>query len=356
MRPTPPRPPSPDFSTPRPGRPPRPSTPPNAWRARQIQRLPGLILEEEEGLWVPTREESRRHSVLDPKNDAVFKALFGAAERSHLLVGVLNAVFAPAAPFTGVEALTREYEVAPPDGKCVRLDVVATMSDGTQVFVEMQLRPSLDLPDRVTFYWASLHAESLVRGQSFAEGAATFALLILGRSRFPECGVHEVFRIRGDRSGRVLTEKFRVDVLQLDAADLDKGEATRQDPVTKLARFFRAESLEALETLGTESPLMAHLTKELLTLSAQADLRDYARVAHARQWFEERERRRAVEESRSEGRLEGQLEGRREGQLEGKLEGRLEGKLELAARLLARGDSRESVEALLGFSLAEYGV
>ena len=220
-----------------------------------------------------------------------------------------------------------------------------TLVPGTHVIVEMQLCPTPDIGDRVLYYWSSAHSESIGKGEEVRDAPATYALLILGRTRFERCGLHGTFRVSEERTGEHFTQKLRIDVLQLDQAPpLDTGADAAHNPISLLARFFVADAGEELDLLAQGSPLMAQLVEALEEVSKSSLLRVAVRNERAAEMFEARQRQRELEEREAKGKLEGRLEGK------------LEGKLELAAKLLARGATRSEVEALVGLSLAEHGL
>jgi predicted transposase/invertase (TIGR01784 family) len=307
----------------------------------------------------------------------VLETLFADPKRAPLLLELLNAVFRPPRPFVAVKAQAREHEVGTPDRKVVRIDVVATLRGGLRVLIEMQLVPPDDMGDRVLFYWASLHAETLDRSVRYRQGPPTYALAILAESIDRAAGLHATYRVTEERTGSVLSEKLRIDVLQLGELEpLDKRGGRRQTRVELLARFFRAESVEELENLATEYPLMAKLVEALEDVSKSSDMREALRAARASAIFAQQEQLRKTDTAHAEGHAKGKAEGKAEGLAEGKAEGKAEGlaegkaeglaeglaegklaaKREIAANMLAQGLARELVEAAVKAPLADLGL
>ncbi len=130
-------------------------------------------------------------------------------------------------------------------------------------------------------------------------------------------------------------------MLQLgELAPLDRRGGRRQSRVELLARFFRAESVEELEDLATEYPLMANLVEALEDVSKSSDLREALRAARASAIFAQQEQLRKDDMARAEGKAEGKLEAKRE----------------IAATLLAQGLTREKVEAIVKMPLPDLGL
>jgi flagellar biosynthesis/type III secretory pathway protein FliH len=166
---------------------------------------------------------------------------------------------------------------------------------------------------------------------------------------------------------------LRIDILQLaELAPLDKRRGQRQTRVELLARFFRAASVEELEDLATEYPLMANLVEALEDVSKSSDLRESLRAARASAIFAQQEQLRKDDANHARSHAQGKAEGKAEGLAEGKAEGLAEGKAEglaeglaegkraatraIAKGLLADGMAREKVEALVATSLADLGL
>ena len=311
----------------------------------------------DDAYWVPASRPERRRALLDPKRDLVFKALFADPKRAPLLLALLNAVFRPPRPFVEVKAQAREHEVGGPDRKVVRIDVVATLEGGLRVLVEMQLVPPDDMGDRVLFYWASLHAETLDRSVRYRHGPPTYALAILGKTIDHAAGLHATYRVTEERTGSVLSEKLRIDILQLaELAPLDKRRGRRQTRVELLARFFRAASVEELADLATEYPLMANLVEALEDVSQSSDLRESLRAARASAIFAQQEQLRKDDANHARSHAQGKAEGKAEGLAEGLAEGKRAATRAIAKGLLADGMAREKVEALVATPLTDLGL
>jgi predicted transposase/invertase (TIGR01784 family) len=77
----------------------------------------------------------------DPKTDFVFKRIFGAEDRKHLLIGLLNALLEldEAHRIVELHHLPVEQRIAISELKLSILDVKCTDATGTRYVVEMQL-------------------------------------------------------------------------------------------------------------------------------------------------------------------------------------------------------------------------
>ncbi|MDX2054437.1 MAG: hypothetical protein SFV15_18695, partial [Polyangiaceae bacterium] len=99
----------------------------------------------------------------------------------------------------------------------------------------------------------------------------------------PEYGFHEVFRLRGDKSGEIYSEALSLHVLQLGLAPRRKPvgepESDFERKVRLCARFLSVKSRQELEELEQEEPSMTDAANTLKNLSSDPEI---ARLAHER--------------------------------------------------------------------------
>ena len=104
-------------------------------------------------------------SLLDPKNDYVFKRLF--AETPELLVALINAVRSHDPPVAQVQILNPRIDPEELEGKFIVLDILAEDVDGAQFNIEMQVQGQRAWGARSVYYLASLLAQQLKAGKSY---------------------------------------------------------------------------------------------------------------------------------------------------------------------------------------------
>ena len=104
-------------------------------------------------------------SLLDPKNDYVFKRLF--AETHELLVALINAVRSHDPPVAQVQILNPRIDPEELEGKFIVLDILAEDVEGVQFNIEMQVQGQRAWGARSVYYLASLLAQQLKAGKSY---------------------------------------------------------------------------------------------------------------------------------------------------------------------------------------------
>ena len=116
---------------------------------------------------------------LDPKNDLVFKKIFG--EHKHLCMSLLNSML----PFEkGQEIIDLEYlpiELVPelPGYRHSIVDVRCVDNFGRQFLVEMQIRYTKAFNDRVIYNVCKAYSQQLQRNEPFERLKPVYALIFL---------------------------------------------------------------------------------------------------------------------------------------------------------------------------------
>jgi predicted transposase/invertase (TIGR01784 family) len=91
-------------------------------------------------------------TLLDPKNDYVFKKLF--AEAPALLAGLINDVRSDDPPVEVVEVINPRIEPEEITGKFIVLDILAKDQQGHRYNIEIQVRRYDPWSARSTYYLA----------------------------------------------------------------------------------------------------------------------------------------------------------------------------------------------------------
>lgn len=99
-------------------------------------------------------------AILDIKEDFIFKQVFGTEKNKNVLMSFLNAVLRGNPKIVDLELLNTDAPKLVKDGKGIRLDVKAKVSDDTFCDIEIQCRNSNDLPERAIQYLARMLNEN----------------------------------------------------------------------------------------------------------------------------------------------------------------------------------------------------
>lgn len=107
-------------------------------------------------------------TFLDPRNDWAFKRIFGSKESGPVLIGFLNDLLHHGRPVIAhVEILDPYLPSQIKHLKNTAVDVRATLADGSQVLIEMQMLPVAHFRERALYNAAKCLVSQLGRGTKY---------------------------------------------------------------------------------------------------------------------------------------------------------------------------------------------
>ena len=135
----------------------------------------------------------------NPLNDYLFFKVMGEKGCEVQLLGFLNAVLGHSGkePLQSVEILENQSFITDiMSGKSCVLDVLAVLSEGTKVNIEIQLSNQRNMDRRSLYYWSKVYFESLGEGSDYRELPNVIAINIVDFNFPPEGSVHTSFKLR----------------------------------------------------------------------------------------------------------------------------------------------------------------
>ena len=254
--------------------------------------------------------------LLKPTNDYVFGRIFGQKKNSDILKDLLQAIL----PNWNIKNVEPRQEVQLETDfitdKVCRLDILATLDDGTKVDIEMQMRNYNDIEARSLFYTTREYHQSLENGQDYIEIPKSIGIWISNFNVFNDEGpFHEIVRLRRDYENQIFTDKIEMHYLQLPKF---KQKCKRiSNKLEEWLTFISFENMEELKMIENEKVKKAE--EELEYLSGDEAER---RIAYLRETAE----------------IDGgfaMTAARDQGRVEGRSEGKIEEKIETAKKMLA---------------------
>ena len=280
--------------------------------------------------------------LLKPTNDYVFKRIFGQKKNSDILKDLLQAIL----PNWNIKNVEPRQEVQLETDfitdKVCRLDILATLDDGTKVDIEMQMRNYNDIEARSLFYTTREYHQSLENGQDYIEIPKSIGIWISNFNVFNDEGpFHEIVRLRRDYENQIFTDKIEMHYLQLPKF---KQKCKRiSNKLEEWLTFISFENMEELKMIENEKVKKAE--EELEYLSGDEAER---RIAYLRETAEI-DRKFAMTAARDQGREEGKAEGRSEGRAEEKIyvaKKMLAEKMDINLIIKITGLTKEEIEKL----------
>ena len=287
-------------------------------------------------------------------NDHFFKFLFGREDRKTLFLDLVNALIFPdgAAGFTGFEYANRELSATRDEGKSCSLDIVAVMTDGSRVEVEVQVKNRNDHVSRSVYYLTALHTSQMNVGVPYSDLKSTISIHLLAFSLFSGKRFRRTFRLCDTETGETLCDDLTL--LYLEIPKYTKHRVPRSRLEYWLLYLAGMEAKKMPEAMVKDPMIGQALDLEKLFLQNQMERYNYLlsyKAMRDAETNDETIRRAALAKGRAEGEAKGRAEGRAKGRAEGRVEtacNLLRMGLEVSQILEANGLSPDEIEALGG--------
>ena len=210
------------------------------------------------------------------------------------------------------------------EGKRVFLDLRVKLSTGEDINVEVQTTYKKHFLNRILYYWAKLHSQSLKKGEGYDKITPTYSLIFTEKS-FLDKRVKDFmssFSIRRDEEPYILFNKdLRIVIVEL--SKLDKARSDLFDFKEFWCYFLKKSgelTKEDRKHLSRHKELeeaMKHFDK----LSQEEKLQQIALDQHMTEVIHDLDRSGWIEEGMQKGRQEGIERGMQKGREEGRQEG-----------------------------------
>jgi predicted transposase/invertase (TIGR01784 family) len=227
-----------------------------------------------------TRESLSSLPPLDPKNDAVFKALFVDPEMNQALISLVSAVIKPTLPIVSLEVLNPEISIKYFKQRGCTLDILVELSGGTYVDIEMQMYREGDLIQRALYYWSRVYSGGLQKSEEFNQVHSTVVIFFLSYTHFltrPEVAHHRYFACyEGDLADRL--DDFRLDFVELTKFPLASQTEFADKELMRWCQFFRDPNHPELQGEFMVDKNIKKAKERLKYLSAEPDIRELARM------------------------------------------------------------------------------
>jgi predicted transposase/invertase (TIGR01784 family) len=158
---------------------------------------------------------------IDPREDYVFKRLFGSEEHTGVLASLLNAVlqFPAGRVVRGLELLNPFTLKAYAEDKLSVFDIKARDDPGRLFLVEMQRDSPVGTDKRLLYYWACGHSGQMKQGQPYEHLQPTYVVCFLNESLFADDVCHHIFR-PSDEHGVLLCRDLEIHTVELSKFDV----------------------------------------------------------------------------------------------------------------------------------------
>ena len=120
---------------------------------------------------------NEKKSILQPKNDVVFKALFSRG-KPRITQAMLEAILKMKIDKLELDKST-DLLNENADDKNGRLDLRSIINGNTECDIEVQLTSNDNIAERFVYYWAKMYAANLKIGDTYSDLRKTISIIIL---------------------------------------------------------------------------------------------------------------------------------------------------------------------------------
>ncbi len=210
-----------------------------------------------------------KKSKVTPKLDLVFKKIFGNVKNNDILADFLATVLGIGVEeITSIEILDNEMIPETLISKFSRLDLKLTLNGRTSVNIEIQVLNYSNYKERTLFYWAKVYTEELQKSEDYVNLKNVIAINVIDFNLFDCKEYHSTFKIFEEHRQELLTDKLRIDFLELKKAKKERGIMTDKKQMWMDFLNSNAEDDETLDSLATKSPVMKKAVAVLRQMSA----------------------------------------------------------------------------------------
>ena len=217
---------------------------------------------------------NEKKSILQPKNDVVFKALFSRG-KPRITQAMLEAILKMKIDKLELDKST-DLLNENADDKNGRLDLRATINGSTECDIEVQLASNDNIAERFVYYWAKMYVANLKIGDKYSNLRKTISIIILDDDFKLTKNLEKpqtTWRIReSEATHLVLTDYFEIIIIEIPKV-VKAYQKTPNDEVLQWMLFLDNPEKEEVARIMEENKDIKEAKEELERISQDDILR-----------------------------------------------------------------------------------
>ncbi len=217
---------------------------------------------------------NEKKSILQPKNDVVFKALFSRG-KSRITQAMLEAILKIKIDKLELDKST-DLLNDNKDDKNGRLDLRAIINGNTECDIEVQLATHNNIAERFLYYWAKMYTANLQIGDKYSDLRKTISIIILDDDFKLTKNLEKpqtTWRIReSEATHLVLTDYFEIIIIEIPKV-VKAYQKTPNDEVLQWMLFLDNPEKEEVARIMEENKDIKEAKEELERISQDDILR-----------------------------------------------------------------------------------
>ena len=217
---------------------------------------------------------NEKKSILQPKNDVVFKALFSRG-KPRITQAMLEAILKMKIDKLELDKST-DLLNENADDKNGRLDLRAIINGNTECDIEVQLASNDNIAERFVYYWAKMYAANLKIGDTYSDLRKTISIIILDDNFKLTKNLEKpqtTWKIReSEATHLVLTDYFEIIIIEIPKV-VKAYQKTPNDEVLQWMLFLDNPEKEEVARIMEENKNIKEAKEELERISQDDILR-----------------------------------------------------------------------------------
>ena len=218
--------------------------------------------------------QNEKKSILQPKNDVVFKALFSRG-KPRITQAMLEAILKMKIDKLELDKST-DLLNENSDDKNGRLDLRAIINGNTECDIEVQLVSNDNITERFLYYWAKMYTANLKIGDKYSDLRKTISIIILDDDFKLTKNLERpqtTWRIReSEATHLVLTDYFEIIIIEIPKV-VKAYQKTPNDEVLQWMLFLDNPEKEEVTRIMEENKDIKEAKEELERISQDDILR-----------------------------------------------------------------------------------
>lgn len=240
--------------------------------------------------------------IMSPKNDFVFKLLFGDEKNKDLLIELLNAILKmPHDELEDVELINTELLREFVEDRKGILDVRAKTKNGEHIDIEIQVLYTEYMAERTLFYWSKMYNGQIKSGDTYDKLEKCITINIVDFKCIEINKLHTSFHITEDETNQKLTDVLEIHYLELPKLFDDNIPKNENEPIIQWMMFLQARNKEVFEMLAEKNEKIRKAYNILESISKD----DKARAAYESREAELHDQMTRLKSAKEEGIKEG---------------------------------------------------
>jgi len=287
------------------------------------------------------------YKLFDPKEDFIFKMIFGSEENKSILISLLNSILKGRPYIEDVTLENNEISKIFKNNKSSRLDISATDNNGIKYDIEMQCRKTKDIKNRTLFYASKFNdnkADSASENK-FYRNHSVISIWIFGENiterSEPISEALMTFQPNQSDKYEIMTDNIRIIYLELNKYIV--SDENIKDKLSKWVDFLKDPINLNKDTIDDNDINKARKILEYISTNKEERLIIDKIVEGRNDYYS----------AKNIAREEGKEEGLKEGLDKGLKEGKIEKSIEIAKNMLKKGLDVDLISELSGLTIEE---